>query len=324
MVKKKSRLGRGLGALLGDVKTTTQIAQSPPETSRQGADARSETSSDRASRTSYREIPIEQLQRGKCQPRVRMDKNALAELGESIKSQGVIQPLLVRPAGKRVGEGAAAQFEIIAGERRWRGAQLAGLATVPVVIREITDQTAIAVALIENIQREDLNAIEQARGFKRLLDEFRLTHQEVSDTVGCSRTAVSNLLRLLALHPAVQKMVETGEIDMSHARTLLALPEEAQPEIANQVSRQGLSVRQTERLVRKWAKAKDEASDKTGADTTKTRKNQQADADIARLQDDLSARLGAKVDIRHGAKKGRLIIHYHSLDELDGILERIK
>ena len=310
MVKKKARLGRGLGALLGDVKTTIQAEQLPPE-----------TRSDRAGPAGYREIPIEQLQRGKYQPRVRMDKDALAELGESIKSQGVIQPLLVRPLGKGP---VASQFEIIAGERRWRGAQLAGLTTVPVVIREITDQTAMAVALIENIQREDLNAIEQARGFKRLLEEFGLTHQEVSETVGCSRTAVSNLLRLLALHPAVQKMVENGEIDMSHARSLLALPEQAQPEIANHVSSQGLSVRQTERLVRKWARARDEARDKTGAGTTKTRKNQQSDADITHLQDDLSARLGAKVDIQHGAKKGRLIIHYHSLDELDGILGRIK
>ncbi len=321
MVKKKARLGRGLGALLGDVKTTTQVEQTPPETSRQEVDAGSETRNDRASHTGYREIPIEQLQRGKYQPRVRMDKTALAELGESIKSQGVIQPLLVRPLGK---DTVAGQFEIIAGERRWRGAQLAGLTTVPVVIREITDQAAMAVALIENIQREDLNAIEQARGFKRLLEEFGLTHQEVSETVGCSRTAVSNLLRLLALHPAVQKMVENGEIDMSHARTLLALPEQAQPEIANQVSSQGLSVRQIERLVRKWVRARDKTEDKTDAATTKTGKNQQVDADITHLQDDLSARLGAKVDIRHGAKKGRLIIHYHSLDELDGILERIK
>lgn len=318
MVKKKARLGRGLGVLLGDVKTTTQVGQAR-ETNRREVAAKAkikpETESTEASRTDYREMPIEQLQRGKYQPRGNMDKNALAELGESIKSQGVIQPLLVR----RLTDGSSAnQFEIIAGERRWRGAQLAGLRTVPVVVREITDQSAMAVALIENIQREDLNAIEQARGFKRLLDEFGLTHQEVSETVGSSRTAVSNLLRLLALHPAVQKMVESGAMDMSHARTLLSLPEQVQPEIAKQVSSQNLSVRQTERLVRKWL-----ATTEQGAVTPNREKNQHS-ADITHLQDQLSARLGAKVDIQHSAKKGRLIIHYHSLDELDGILERIK
>lgn len=313
MAKKKARLGRGLGALLGDVKTTTQVEQSPSLTNRPQAD-QSNTASELAG-TIYREIPIEQLQRGKYQPRIHIDKQALAELGESIKSQGVIQPLLVRLLAKAQGS-TAEQFEIIAGERRWRGAQLAGLTTVPAVIREITDQTAMAVALIENIQRENLNAIEQASGFKRLLEEFGLTHQEVSAAVGCSRTTVSNLLRMLALHPVVQKMVENNELDMGHARTLLALPEELQPEIANRVISKSLSVRQTEQLVRKWVNAQ-----KT---TTTSDRIQHSNADISHLQDDLSARLGAKVDIRHGAKKGRLIIHYHSLDELDGILERIK
>lgn len=314
MAKKKARLGRGLGALLGDVKTTTRVEQSPSPslTNRPQAD-RSNTASELAG-TIYREIPIEQLQRGKYQPRIHIDKQALAELVESIKSQGVIQPLLVRPLAKQ--GSTAEQFEIIAGERRWRGAQLAGLTTVPAVIREVSNQTAMAVALIENIQRENLNAIEQASGFKRLLEEFGLTHQEVSAAVGCSRTTVSNLLRMLALHPAVQKMVENNELDMGHARTLLALPEELQPEIANRVKSKSLSVRQTEQLVRKWVNAQ-----KT---TLKSRKTQQSNADISHLQDDLSARLGAKVDILHGTKKGKLIIHYHSLDELDGILERIK
>lgn len=314
MKKKKSRLGRGLGALLGDVKAATQFAQSPPETSQQQASAKAEIKSESVNATGYREIPIEQLQRGKYQPRLQMDKDMLAELGASIKSQGVIQPLLVRPLGK------AGQFEIIAGERRWRGAQLAGLTTVPAVIREITDQTAMAVALIENIQRQDLNAIEQAKGFKRLLEEFGLTHQEVSETVGCSRTAVSNLLRLLGLHPEVQKIVENGEMDMSHARTLLALPEKMQPEIAKQVTRQNLSVRQTEQLVKKCLNA----GEKGKAGANKNTKNKESEADILHLQDDLSTRLGAKVDIQQGVKKGKLIIHYHSLDELDGILEHIK
>ncbi len=312
MVKKKARLGRGLGALLGDVKTTTLVDTVPATASR--ASAQLASSSDAASSTGYREIPIEQLQRGKYQPRVYMDKQALAELGESIKSQGVIQPLLVRPLTQT--EGARDQFEIIAGERRWRGAQLAGLSTVPAVIRDITDQTAMAVALIENIQRENLNAIEQARGFKRLLEEFGLTHQEVSEAVGCSRTAVSNLLRMLALHPVVQKMVENNIMDMGHARTLLALPEERQLEVANKVNSNNLSVRQTERLVKIWINSKKTTTTPTG--------HQQVDADISHLQDDLSTRLGAKVDIQHGTKKGRLIIHYHSLDELDGILEHIK
>ncbi len=313
MVKKKARLGRGLGALLGEVKVTTLADHSDSVPSEETAKTLAEPGRAGVNVTGYREIPIEQLQRGKYQPRVHMDKTALAELGESIKSQGVLQPLLVRPITTGTN---SPQFEIIAGERRWRGAQLAGLMTVPAVVREITDQTAMAVGLIENIQRENLNAIEQARGFKRLLGEFGLTHQEVSEVVGCSRTAVSNLLRMLTLHPRVQKMVESEQIDMGHARALLALPEKMQPETANKVSSRDLSVRQTEQLVRAMLKAR----------TTEpnTEKSKQGNADILHLQDDISARLGAKVDIRHGAKKGRLIIHYHTLDELDGILERIK
>ena len=313
MVKKKARLGRGLGALLGEVKVTTLADHSDSVPSEETAKTLAEPGRAGVNVTGYREIPIEQLQRGKYQPRVHMDKTALAELGESIKSQGVLQPLLVRPITTGTN---SSQFEIIAGERRWRGAQLAGLMTVPAVVREITDQTAMAVGLIENIQRENLNAIEQARGFKRLLGEFGLTHQEVSEVVGCSRTAVSNLLRMLTLHPRVQKMVESEQIDMGHARALLVLPEKMQPETANKVSSRDLSVRQTEQLVRAMLKAR----------TTEpnTEKSKQGNADILHLQDDISARLGAKVDIRHGAKKGRLIIHYHTLDELDGILERIK
>ncbi len=299
MVKKKARLGRGLGALLGDVKTTTQIDLP--------ADPRSESAQ---LQTAYREIPIEQLQRGKYQPRIDINKQALAELGESIKSQGVIQPLLVRPVTKH-------QFEIIAGERRWRGAQIAGLKTVPAVIREIPDQTAMAVALIENMQRENLNAIEQAKGFQRLLEEFGLTHQEVSEAVGYSRTTVSNLLRMLTLHPSVQEMVQNKVLDMGHARTLLGLPQARQPEAANVVKNKSLSVRQTERLVKKWLNDEN-------ATQNDDHNGSKGNADIIHLQDDLSERLGATVHIRHGVKKGKLIIHYHSLDELDGILERIK
>jgi len=313
MVKKKARLGRGLGALLGEVKATTQADSSAGEAAQKTTSSLVEPTGETLGSVGYREIPIEQLQRGKYQPRVRMDKAALTELAESIRSQGVLQPLLVRPMKEGTSSG---QYEIIAGERRWRGAQLAGLKTVPAVVREISDQAAMAVGLIENIQREDLNAIEQATGFKRLLEEFGLTHQEVSEAVGCSRTAVSNLLRMLTLHPKVQKMVQNDQIDMGHARALLALPENLQPETANRVSSKGLSVRQTEQLVKALIKNRD-TSPTPG-------KDKRQNPDILHLQDDISARLGAKVDIQHGAKKGKLIIHYHTLDELDGILEKIK
>lgn len=310
MVKKKARLGRGLGALLGDVKATTRAAEvESPETTAPVPEAPTSEATVTAS-SSFREVFIEQLERGEYQPRIKMDKEALAELGESIKSQGVLQPLLVRPLSKD-------RYEIIAGERRWRGAQIAGLTKVPVVVREISDQTAMAVGLIENIQRENLNAMEEARGYNRLLDEFGLTHQEVSEVVGCSRTAVSNLLRLLALHPKVQEMLESEKIDMGHARALLALPEKQQPEAALRVQGKGLSVRQTEQLVRSLVRSSTNKSKSNQADSGSS-------ADVAHLEDDLSRRIGAKVTIQHGNRKGKLIIHYHSLDELDGILDKIK
>ncbi len=304
MVKKKTRLGRGLGALLGDVQAATDIRPSSAADKSGSNDASANADS---SQTGFREIPIEQLQRGQYQPRIRIDKAALVELGNSIRAQGVLQPLLVRPAG-------TGRYEIIAGERRWRGAQLAGLQTVPAVIREIEDRTAMAVGLIENIQREDLNAVEQARGYHRLLDEFGLTHQEASDVVGCSRTTITNLLRLLSLHPDVQKMLEEGQLDMGHARALLGLAEADQPRAAKMVLNKKLSVRQTEWLV----KSINRPAAPTNAEV------EQSTVDIRLLEDDLSKKLGAKVDLQHGAKKGKLIIHYHSLDELDGILERIK
>ncbi len=303
MVKKKTRLGRGLGALLGDVQLTAR--PSAPATGHGGGDD-GLVRVDRE-RAGFREIPIEQLQRGEYQPRAQMDREALAELGNSIRSQGVLQPLLVRPQGQD-------RYEIIAGERRWRAAQLAGLETVPAVIREVEDRTAMAVALIENIQRENLNAVDQARGYRRLLDEFGLTHQEASDAVGCSRAAITNLLRLLSLHPDVQKMLEESRLDMGHARALLALSQEEQPRVAQTVAAKGLSVRQTERLVRIINRpAPDDHAE-----------GRQVGADIRLLEEDLSKKLGARVDIRHSAKKGKLVIHYHSLDELDGILGRIK
>ncbi len=294
-MKKKTRLGRGLGALLGDAQSAVDLQLAAA------------TGDSGANRVGFREIPIEQLQRGEYQPRVRMDQEALVELGNSIRSQGVLQPLLVRPKGKD-------RYEIIAGERRWRGAQLAGLQTVPAVIREVEDRTAMAVGLIENIQRENLNAVEQARGYHRLLEEFGLTHQEASDAVGCSRAAITNLLRLLSLHPDVQKMLEEGLLDMGHARALLGLAEADQPRAAQTVASKKLSVRQTEQLVKLINRPV----------VHEDPKSRQATADIRLLEEDLSKKLGAKVDIRHSAKKGKLIIHYHSLDELDGILEKIK
>ncbi len=301
--KKKTRLGRGLGALLGEVQTTTLSDSTsrgkavPTQAGRAGPTDR---------QTGYRELPIEQLQRGRYQPRLNMDKTALEELAESIRAQGVVQPLLVRMLGQQ-------RYEIIAGERRWRGAQLAGLTRVPAVVRDISDQAAMAVGLIENIQREDLNAIDQAKGFQRLLDEFGLTHQEVAQAVGRSRVAVSNLVRLLSLHPAVQQKVETGDLDMGHARALLGLPEPRQAAAADTVIAKGLSVRKTERLVKHLLKT-----------TASPPQTVDRGADIVRLEEELSGRISAKVEIRHRSNKGQLVIHYHSLDELDGILERIQ
>ena len=296
--KKKSRLGKGLGALLDDVRQTT--APVPAES----PDA---AVPDPATATGLLELPVELLQRGRYQPRRNMDEETLEELADSIRSQGVIQPLLVRRLG-------VDSYEIVAGERRWRGAQRAGLATVPAVVREVSDEAAMAVALIENIQRQDLNAIEQAMGFQRLLEEFGLTHEEVADSVGRSRAAVTNTLRLLNLTPAVQRLVESGELEMGHARALLGLPEERQLEGARKVVKGGLSVRATEHMVKRMnliRRAPDPGEDGSAND-------------IRRLEDELSGRIQAKVEIRHGGRKGRLVIHYHSLDELDGILKRIR
>ncbi len=306
--RKKARLGRGLEALLGDVRPLS--ADAPATTSATGGAP--------GGRSQLRELPIEQLQRGKYQPRTRMDKPALEELAETIRVQGVIQPLLVREIKR-------GRYEIIAGERRWRGAQLAGLKSVPAVVREVSDQSAMAVALIENIQREDLNAIEEAAGLQRLVDDFGLTHQQIAEVVGRSRAAVSNLLRLLALNPAVKKLLEAGKIEMAHARTLLQLPAKDQPGAANQVAAGGLSVRRTELLVKRLlAGAGDD-------DRDRDRDSPKKDPDVQRLEGELSTRIGARVSIQHntrkgkdGAKKGKLVIHYHSLDELDGIIERIK
>ncbi|PAU86920.1 chromosome partitioning protein ParB [Pseudomonas sp. WN033] len=287
MAAKKRGLGRGLDALLGQA----NAARQPVEDSQD---------------QQLKELPVDLIQRGKYQPRRDMDPQALEELAESIKAQGVMQPIVVRPIdGQR--------YEIIAGERRWRATQLAGLDAIPAVIREVPDEAAIAMALIENIQREDLNPIEEAMALQRLQQEFELTQQEVANAVGKSRVTVTNLLRLMALPDDVKLLLERGDIEMGHARALLGLPLEQQTQAARQVVAKGLTVRQTEALVRQWLNPRRESA--------QVRSN----PDIDRLQLDLSERLGAEVKIQHGSKgKGKLVISYSSLDELDGVLMHIK
>lgn len=287
MSGKKRHLGRGLDALLG-------AAMQPPAATA-------------ATDGSLRELAVDLIQRGKYQPRRDMDEASLQELADSIRVQGVMQPIVVRPVSDR-------RFEIIAGERRWRATQLAGLDTIPAVIREVSDEAAIAMALIENIQREDLNPIEEAAALQRLQQEFGLTQQEVAAAVGKSRSTVTNLLRLMTLQEDVRRLVEHGDLEMGHARALLALDGGDQSHAAAQVVGKGMSVRQTEALVRNLLAARD------------TPKQSKAiDPNIRHLQDDLSQRLGAKVQIQHTAKgKGKLVLNYNSLDELDGILAHIK
>ncbi len=286
---RKPALGRGLSSLIGDVR---------------GASASSIEADDRLT-----SLPIEKLQPGKYQPRSHIDSERLAELAESIKAQGLIQPIIVRAI-------AGGKHEIIAGERRWRAAQLASLREVPVVIRDIEDNAALAMALIENIQREDLNPLEEALAIKRLIDEFDLTHQQAADAVGRSRASVSNLLRLLELPEAIRALVERGELEMGHARALLTLlPAQAQA-LAQQAAAEGWSVRETERRVQALQKGLGGKA-KTSARTP--------DADIQTLERELSESLGAKVSVQSGrGGRGKLVIAYHSNDELEGILERMR
>lgn len=258
--------------------------------------------------SSLRELPLDLIERGRYQPRTDMDPAALEDLAASIRAQGVVQPIVVRslPGGER--------YEIIAGERRWRASQIAGLDRIPAVVREVPDQAAMAIALIENIQREDLNAIEEARALNRLIEEFELTHQETADAVGRSRAAVSNLLRLLDLAAEVRTLLENGDIEMGHGRALLGLSGEAQAQAARVVVARGLSVRETERLVQRMLQ-----------EPTVGKSVVSLDADTRRLQDDLAQRLGARVHIQHSSRgRGRLVIQYNSLDELDGILAHIR
>jgi len=260
-----------------------------------------------------RELPVDLLQRGRYQPRIDMREETLAELAESIRAQGIVQPIVVRPL-KGPGE---TRYEIIAGERRWRAAQLAGLEKVPAVIRDIPDEAAVAVALIENIQRENLNPLEEARSLKRLIDEFEMTHAEAAEAVGRSRATVSNLLRLLDLPEAVRTLVERRELDMGHARALLGVESSAvQLELAHRIVREGLSVRETEKAIRRLA-----GPGKAGRGG---RAVGSKDPNVRRLESELSERLGAAVSIEHGDKGGRIVIRYHSLDELDGIVEHIR
>ncbi|MGR8978653.1 MAG: ParB/RepB/Spo0J family partition protein [Gammaproteobacteria bacterium] len=251
-------------------------------------------------------LPIEFLQRGKYQPRKDIDPEKLQELADSIKAQGIIQPIVVRKIEQE-------KYEIIAGERRWRAAQLAGLHQVPIVVKEIDDRAAMAIALIENIQREDLNPLEEADALRRLLDEFNMTHQQIADAVGKSRVTVTHLLRLLELHPDVKKLLISKQLEMGHAKALLGLEGLQQVAAANKIAKEGLTVRAAEQLV------------KASQAEPKIKKTREIDRDTLRLQEDLTNRLGAKVSIDHknnGA--GKLIIAYASLEELDGILAQIK
>jgi ParB family chromosome partitioning protein len=258
---------------------------------------------------SLQSIAIDRLRPGKYQPRSKMDADSLAELALSIREQGVMQPILVRPVG-------GGSFEIVAGERRWRAAKQAGLREIPALVRNVPDQSALAVALIENIQREDLNALEQAKGLSRLIDEFGLTHDAAAKAIGRSRSAVSNLLRLLALAPPVQSYLLGGELDMGHARALLALPVAEQASIASRIVEESLSVRDAERLVSERLNPAKRAA--------RRKAPRLADADTVRLASDLSERLGAVVVIEPGRKgAGRVVIRYSSLEQLDGIVERI-
>jgi ParB family chromosome partitioning protein len=251
-------------------------------------------------------LPIEYLQRGKFQPRKDINPEKLQDLANSIKAQGIIQPIVVRSIADN-------QYEIVAGERRWRAAQLAGLAEVPVVIKEVDDHAAMAIALIENIQREDLNALEEADALKRLLEEFSMTHQQIADAIGKSRATVTNLLRLIELQTEVKTLLITKQIDMGHARALLALDGNKQIDAARKIVKDGLTVRAAERLIR------DMQLD------PKPPKIKVIDQDTLRLQDDLTAKLGAKVIIDHKDNgTGKLVISYTSLEELDGIIEQIK
>ncbi|KGE04441.1 ParB/RepB/Spo0J family partition protein [Pseudohaliea rubra] len=293
MAGKKARMGRGLDALLASSASAAGREQAPAPTESDGE---------------LRDVPVDLIQRGKYQPRKDIEPESLQELAESIKAQGLMQPIVIRPISDK-------RYEIIAGERRWRAAQLAGLGEIPALVRDVPDEAAIAMALIENIQREDLNPIEEAVALERLQREFELTQQEVADAVGKSRSTIANLLRLMSLEPEVRTLLEHGDIDMGHARCLLALSGVAQCQAARQVASRSLSVRQAEALVRRLLADAQQSAGESPA----------IDPNIRSLQDDLAERLGTRVQIQHGkGGKGRLVLSYNSLDELDGILGHIQ
>ena len=288
MNAKKRGLGKGLDALLGE--SAGSNLASPLESS------------------SLTMLSIDLIERGSFQPRRDFDQDALQSLADSIKSQGLVQPILVRSVANKN------SYEIVAGERRWRAAQIAGLHDIPVIIKDVSDNEAMCLALIENIQREDLNPLEEAGALERLINEFEMTHDAVADAVGRSRPAVSNLLRLLELDDSVKKMLETGKLDMGHARALLSLSSDKQLESATKIVKQGLSVRATENLVKQLL---------DGNQHSRT-KNDAKDSNITKLENDLSESLAAKVSITHQSSgKGKLQISYNSLDELEGILKRL-
>jgi ParB family chromosome partitioning protein len=311
MVAKKRGLGRGLDALLGGMGGGSRAASDVAETINSTGtrpDAFIEEPHAPSKTGDLKELPVDLLQPGKYQPRTDMHQESLQDLANSIKAQGMLQPIVVR----RIDGG---RYEIIAGERRWRAAQLAELHNIPAVIRDVPDEAAIAMALIENIQRENLNPIEEASALQRLIGEFALTHQQAADAVGRSRAAVTNLLRLLSLNPDVRLLLENGDLEMGHARALLTLEGERQSKAARDVVARGLSVRETEQLVNRL---REDASPQVK--TPKT-----IDPNIQRLQDELGEKLGAKVALQHANNgKGKLVVHYNSLDELDGILAHIK
>ncbi|MGD2112659.1 MAG: ParB/RepB/Spo0J family partition protein [Gammaproteobacteria bacterium] len=313
MAAKKRGLGRGLEALLGPAAQANQPeATPPPETGAAAAAAPTlkavpTAPEPDAEAGTLRALPVDMIERGKYQPRIDMHQETLQDLADSISEQGVVQPIVVRATG-------AGRYEIIAGERRWRAAQLAGLHEIPAVVRDVDDRGAIAIALIENIQRENLNPMEEARALQRLVDEFEVTHEEAARAVGRSRAAVSNLLRLLDLEETVREMVEHGELEMGHARALLALGGRQQVDAARRVVGNGLSVRATEALVRQIQQPKPV---KKPAVTR--------NPDVVHLEAQLSDTLGATVLIHAGrGGRGKLEIRYNSLDELDGILEHIR
>ena len=301
MSTKRPSLGRGLGALLGQPVAPAALEPSNVATLRPDEE--------------LLKIPVDLLQRGKYQPRIDMRPETLQDLADSIKAQGIVQPIVVRPVNEGVA-GQARRYEIIAGERRWRAAQMAGLHEIPALVRRVTDEAAVAMALIENIQRENLNPLEEARALDRLISEFDMTHATAAEAVGRSRAAVSNLLRLLELSDEVKQLVEHRELEMGHARTLLGLANKRQQaEIGALVASKKMSVRETEALVKRLSEHPQESQRESAP---------RADPNTRKLEGELSEKLGARVQVQHSTSgKGKVVISYHTLDELEGILEHI-